>query len=284
MSTATAPRLEVAPVTLPKVLRSEWIKFWSLRSSYWVIISTWLAMVFMSGLMGIAAISMSAADDAQAEIEVMGLDATLVLGVAYAMAQLAIAVLGVLIVSGEYSTGMIRSSLAAVPSRLPVLVAKAVVIAVVAFVTGVVGVAIAYLVTWPMLGNIGGPAPLTEPETLQVFWGTGLYFVGVALFSLAVGALLRHTAGAVATSLGVFFLLPIVVQMVGSWLDVVRDIGPYLPPTAGEQIIMGAAPDAAAGMGMGPEILGPWAGFGVLMAYVLVLFVAAAWLLRRRDA
>lgn len=284
MSTTTS-HVDVAPVTLPRVLRSEWIKFWSLRSSYWVVGSAWLAMVFISGIMGIAALSMSDINDSQAQVEAIGLSATLVIGISYSMAQLAIAVLGVLIISGEYSTGMIRSSLTAVPTRLPVLAAKAVVIAGIAFLTGVIGVGLAYLVSMPMLGNIGGPASLTDPETLQVFWGTGLYFVGVALFSLAVGALLRHTAGAVATTLGVFLLLPIVAQMVGTWVDVVRDIGPYLPPTAGEQIIMGTSPDAtAAEMGLTPELLGPWAGFGVLMAYALVLLMAAAWLLRRRDA
>lgn len=281
MSATTISRIAVEPVTLPRVLKSEWVKFWSLRSTYWVIGSTLLAMVFMSAMMGLAALSMEAMD--AAEVQVMGLDATVALGVSYAMAQLAIAVLGVLIISGEYSTGMIRSSLTATPSRWPVLVAKAVVIAVVSFVTGVVGVGLAYLVTLPMLDNIGGPAPLTDPQTLQVFWGTGLYFMGVALFSLMIGALLRHTAGGVAATLGVFLLLPIIAQMVGGWIEAVRNIAPYLPPTAGEQIIMGSAADPS-GVAMGAELLAPWAGFGVLMAYVAVLFVAAVWLLRRRDA
>ncbi len=284
MSTTNAHTVEVSPVTLPRVLHSEWIKFWSLRSSYWVLAATWLAMIFLSGLMGIAAMAMNATNDGEWDVEVMGLDGLIVLGFAYGMAQLAIAVLGVLIISGEYSTGMIRSSLAAVPTRVPVLLAKAAVMAAIAFVTGVVGVGIAYLVTWPMLGNIGGPAPLSDPQTLQVFWGTGLYFVGVALFSLAVGVLLRHTAGAVATSLGIFFLLPIIAQMIGGWLEAVRDISPYLPSTAGEQIILGGGSDPADGMGMGPELLGPWAGYGVLMAYVAVLFIIGVWLLRRRDA
>jgi len=231
--------------------------------------------------MGLAALTMTETDAAEAEM--FGLDSTLVIGVSYAMAQLAIAVLGVLIITGEYSTGMIRSSFAAVPTRWPVLVSKAVVITLIAFVTGVVGVGLAYLVTAPMLGNIGGPASLTDPDTLQVFWGTGLYFVGVALLSLAIGALLRHTAGAVATSLGVFFLLPIIAQLVGAWIDFVARISPYLPPTAGEQIIM-SPPEDPMMQGMGVTMLSPWAGIGVLGLYVVVLFTLALVLLRRRDA
>lgn len=280
MTTATPAQLVVHPVTLPRVLKSEWIKFWTLRSSYWVIGATLLAMVFLPAMMGLAAITMPEAEAAEAEM--FGLTPTLVLSVSYAMAQLAIAVLGVLIISGEYSTGMIRSSLAATPARWPVLVSKAVVIAVISFVTGVVGVGLAYVVTAPMVGNIGGPAPLSDPETLQVFWGTGLYFVGVGLLSLALGALLRHTAGAIATSLGVFFLLPIIAQLVGMWIDLVAKISPYLPPTAGEQIIM-SAPEEMTGA-MGAPMLDPWAGIGVLGIYVVVLFGAALWLLQRRDA
>jgi len=236
MSTATAQPVQVQPVSLPRVLRSEWIKFWSLRSTYWVIAATWLAMVFVSAMMGLAAMSSDATGDV--ELQAMGLDGLTVISVSYSMAQLAIAVLGVLIISSEYSTGMIRSSLVAAPARWPVLLAKAAVIAVVSFLTGIIGVGLSYVVTMPMLGNIGGPADLSEPETLQAFWGIGLYLMGVALMSLGVGALLRHTAGAIATVLGVLLVLPSIIQLIGLKLDFFATLYRYLPSTAGERITM----------------------------------------------
>ena len=268
----------VNPVTFPRVLRAEWIKFWSLRSTYWTIGATLVAMVLMSLLM-----AFGASQSAEAGFD-SGLDGAMVIGLSYSMAQLAIAVLGVLIITGEYSTGMIRSSLAAVPSRVPVLAAKAILIALVAFVVGVLGVALSYVITMPMLSDAGGAAPLGEPQTLRIFWGTGLYLAAVGLFSLAIGALLRHSAGAIATVLGVLLLLPTIVQLAMNALDWMRDLYPYLPTTAGERIIAIDSPGMEmAAMGM-PELLAPWAGLGVFAIYVVVGLIAAAVLLRRRDA
>ncbi len=279
-TTATRPPFTVRPVSFTRVVRSEWVKFWSLRSTYWALGMTVVAMVFMSAMMGFAA-SM-AADNPEFG---GGPDGAMVIGVSYAMAQLVIAVLGVLAISGEYSTGMIRSSLAAVPSRIPVLLAKALVIAVVSFVVGVLGVAISYVVTMPMLSNAGGAADLGDPDVLRLFWGTGLYLAGVGLLGLAIGALLRHSAGAIAAVLGALLLLPMIVQMLSGWLEWLRDIAPYLPSAAGEQIVAVDMDDMVdmAAMG-GPAYLEPWPGFGVFMIYVVVGLLAAALLLRRRDA
>lgn len=275
--TAVAPQpLTVRPVSFPRVLRSEWIKFWSLRSTYWTIFATLLAMVLMAVMMAVG-LSQSAANGYDA-----GLDSTMVLGLSYAMAQLAIAVLGVLMISGEYSTGMIRSTLAAVPSRLPVLGAKALLIVVVSFVTGVLGVALSYLATLPILTDAGGGADLSDPVTQRMFWGTGLYLAVIGLLSLAVGALLRHSAGAIATVLGIMLVLPTVAQMAMGAIDWLRDIYPYLPTTAGERIVATDAGDMA--QASLPQLLEPWPGLGVLAIYAAVALIAAAVLLRRRDA
>ncbi|MEE6273109.1 ABC transporter permease subunit [Georgenia sp. MJ206] len=267
----------VSPVSFPRVVRAEWIKLWSLRSTYWVIGATLLAMVLMALLM-----SFGASQAAQNPEFGAGPDGTMVLGLSYSMAQLVVAVLGVLVISGEYSTGMIRSSFAAVPGRVSVLAAKALVIAVVSFVLGVVGVGLSYLVSIPLLADAGGAADLGDPDTQRMFWGTGLYLMAVALLALGVGALLRHSAGAIATVLGVLLVLPTVAQIAAAQLDWVADLYPYLPSTAGERIV--AFDLGAMAMGMPDNLLEPWAGFGVLMAYVAVVLVAATVFLRRRDA
>ncbi|PYG00887.1 ABC-2 type transport system permease protein [Georgenia satyanarayanai] len=283
-TTSAATRtVTVRPVGLGRVLRSEWIKLWSLRSTYWTIALTLLAMLMLSLLMAVAARAV-ASDESFAPAEV-GLDGLTVLGTAYGMAQLVIAVLGVLVVTGEYSTGMIRSSLTAVPTRLPVLAAKAVLVAVVSFVVGVVGIALAYVLTMPMLADAGGAAELSDPDTLRMFWGTGLYLAAVGLFGLAIGTLVRHSAGAIAVVVGILLILPTVLQVAMNGLDWLRDIYPYLPTTAGDRIITAGGPgEAMSGMPGMPELLDPWVGYGVFMVYVVVALLAAALLLRRRDA
>src|SRR5699024_5985525 len=172
--TASPPTVAIHPVSFPRIVRSEWIKFWSLRSTYWALAATLVAMVLMSLLMAVGA-----SQAAQNPEFGPGPDGAMVISLSYAMAQLAIAVLGVLMISGEYSTGMIRSTLTAVPARIPALAAKAVIITVVSFVVGVVGVMLSYVITAPMLGDAGGAADLGDPEVQRLIWGTGLYLAAV---------------------------------------------------------------------------------------------------------
>ncbi len=261
--------VEVQPVTFPRVLRSEWIKLWSLRSTYWTVLATLLAMVLIAVLLGVA----SLVDEAAA-----GTDGTMAIGMSYSFAQVVVAVLGTLTITGEYATGMIRSTLTAVPRRVHVLAAKAVLVSALGFALGVVGVALSYLASAPFLGDA---APdLWDPQTLRVFWGSGLYLAAVALLGLGIGALLRHTAGAITVTLGVLLMLGTVMQLLMMTSDWFVTAYPYLPAQAGEQIVLPeatAAPD-------GPQPLGPWTGYGVLLLYVAGTLTAASALLRRRDA
>ncbi|SFF42861.1 ABC transporter permease subunit [Blastococcus tunisiensis] len=272
-ATATEQQVAVSPVTFPRVLHSEWIKLWSLRSTYWSVVATVLAMVLIATVMALAAaVGAAGADDAP------GGEAAIGLG--YTFAQVVVAVLGALMITGEYSTGMIRSSLAAAPRRTPVLAAKAVLIAAVGFLLGVLGVALAYLVTLPVLGGQDA-ADLADPEVQRIFWGTGLYLAGVGLLGLGLGALIRHTAGAITAALGVLLLLSTVVQLLMLTSDWFTGVYPYLPSTAGERI---ASPEVTAAVDGGPVVLAPWTGFAVFMAYVAVTLIGAAVSLRRRDA
>lgn len=235
------------PLSFPRVLHSEWIKLWSLRSTYWTMLATILAMVLIAVMLGAA----STFEEGAA-----GPDGQLAIGMGYSFAQVVVAVLGTLTITGEYATGMIRSTFAAVPRRIPVLAAKAVLVAGIGFALGVVGVALSYLTSYPLLGT-GGAADLSNPEVQRIFWGSGLYLAGVGLLGLGVGALLRHTAGAITVTLGVLLLLSTILQLLMMTTDSFTRVYPYLPATAGERI---ADPEATTAPGLlrrsvhGPDI------------------------------
>lgn len=271
--TASTSTVTVQDVSFPRVLHAEWVKLWSLRSTYWTVMATLAAMVLVAVML---AVTIQVDNQAAAS----GLDGTAAIGMGYTFAQLVVAVLGVLTMTGEYSTGMIRSTLTAVPGRVPALTAKAVLIAVLGFVLGVVGVTLAYLASYPLLGGAGA-ADLTDPEVQRIFWGTGLYLAGVGLLGLGIGALLRHTAGAVTAVLGVLLMLSTLWQLFMTTSDLFVRAYPYLPSTAGERI---ATPQATSAMADAPQMLAPWPGFAVFMAYVAITLALAALLLRKRDA
>lgn len=264
-------RVPVKPVSFMRVLHSEWIKMWSLRSTYWTVAATLVAMVLMAVLTGFAA-TMTEGDG--------GPDGRMAIGMGYTFAQVVVAVLGVLTITGEYGTGMIRSTFAAVPTRLSALGAKAVLVAVVGFLLGIAGVTVSYLASYPLLGA-DGAAPLTDPEVQRIFWGSGLYLAGVGLLGLGIGAIIRRTAGALTLTLAVLLMLTSLWQLLMMTSDWFIASYPYLPAIAGERIV---APEVTAVVDGAPQALGPWAGFGVFVAYIAVTFVIAGFLLRRRDA
>ncbi len=269
--TEITPRVDVQPVSFARVLHAEWIKLWSLRSTYWTVLSTLAAMVLIAVMLGVA----SLADDGTVVP-----DGQMAIGMSYTFAQVVVAVLGVLTITGEYTTGMIRSTLVAVPTRLPVLAAKAVLVAGVGFLLGVIGVALSYLASYPFFGA-DGAADLNDPAVQRLFWGSGLYLAGVALLGLAVGAILRHTAGAITIILGVLLLLSTMWQLLMMTSDWFTTSYAYLPSTAGERI---ATPELSEVVAGAPHMLSPWAGFLVFMIYVSIATLGAAVLLRRRDA
>lgn len=268
-------------VTFPRVLRSEWIKFWTLRSTWW---SLGIALVVMVGfaIAFAAAITalISSNPEAQAGIEAEGgLSGPVLVTGGYAFAALVLAVLGSMSITGEYSTGMIRSTAAAVPTRLPALAAKAVVVAVVALVVSALGTAIAYLVTLPILDGTTMAVDLGDEEQVRALAGVPLYVTVVVLFALAVGTLLRHTAGSIVLVAAVFFLIPTIIapiaQITGTrWLV---EVNKWWPSAAGERVIVGGDQDTA-------DFFAPWTGLGVLALYTVVLLVAAAVAMRTRDA
>lgn len=282
--TTHTPAVPVRAVSFGKVLRSEWIKFRSLRSSVWTVVLTVLVMVgfalMMAALMR-AATQVPEMQEGMAEdpgFQAMGLTGTTVVTLGYSFGQLAIAVLGALIITNEFSTGMIRATFAAVPRRLPVFAAKLVVVVLTTIALALVALGIAYLATIPILDPTPLSVDLSDAEQLRSLLGTVLYLATIGAFAFGVGTLMRHTAGAIFTLVAILFVLPLIFSIVVSasdaaWTDWVNKL---LPTVAGERIISsGPTPDT---------LLEPWVGYAVLAGYTVVVLVAAAITLKRRDA
>lgn len=285
-TTATSPAPSTAPastsgarVSFLRVVRSEWIKLWTVRSTYWTIGVTLAVMLLLAWAMAASANAFpeqfGGGGDGSATIVYTILAPGQIFG------SLTLVVVAALAVTGEYGTGQIRSTLTAVPGRLPVLWAKGLVVLVVTFLTAAVGTGLQLLLA-------GAITPATQPdwsdpEMLRIVLGTPLYIATVALLGFAVGALLRNTAATIAIVIGFVLVIESVLNLI-SWkpLEYVR---PLLPSSAGARV---ATPqemlDMSNGMAAQAVDLTPWQGYGVLVAWVVVLVVAAAVRLRTRDA
>lgn len=268
----------IGVVTPVRVLRSEWTKLRSLRSTYWSLL---LAIVAVGGLgMLFAAFQMSHWSGLALENPGMlaaerahysSIDAAVG---GYHLAQLAIGVLGVLVVAGEYATGMIRSSLMAVPQRLPLLWAKLAVFCAVTFALMLWFALTAFFGVQAIVAGHGVDRALGDPDALRVVFGTALYLTVIGALGVGLGALLRNTAAAISAFVTLLLVLPATVAVLPG--DLGESVGPYLPLNAGSAIAT-AQPD-------GRDLLAPWTGLGVLCCYVAVVVGLAAWRLARKDA
>ena len=265
-----APRLKV---TQGRVLRSEFTKFRSLRSTMWTLLT---AVVVMIGIGAIFSAVNAGQHHRFTGPNGAGFDpvTTSLNGVIFAV--VAFGVLGVLMISGEYGTGMIRSSLAAVPRRLPVLWGKLAVFAGVIFPVSLITSFISFVLGQALLNSqhYHYGVSITAPTALGSVIGAALYVTVAGLTGIALGTLFRNTAAGISTYVGVFFVLPVLVQLLPS--SVSDHVAQYLPCHAGEAL-WGGANDVA-------HALSPWTGFALLCGYAVVLIIAAAWRLRRSDA
>jgi ABC-2 type transport system permease protein len=260
-------------VTQARVVRSEWIKFRSLRSTVITMAAGAIALIGM-GLLAAAfdSGSISSPDGGPPP----GSDPTATSLTGVMLAQLIIGSLGVMMTAGEYTTGMIRSSLAAVPKRLPVLWGKAIVFAGVTFVVMLAATLVAFLGGQAILSGGGvASASLGDTGVLRAILGSALNLTGVGLMGIALGALLRSTAGAISTLFGIVLILPGLLQLLPSSWN--ANVGPYLPSNA---ISAFTTVQAEAGS----TALSAGAGIAVFAAWVVVLLAGAAVLLKRRDA
>ena len=283
--TATSPAIRPATgpgspapgrrVGFGRLLLTEWIKIRSVRSTIWtlaifVVVSvglttllTWLTMrAFRAG--------QADARSAQIANDPVGF----ILGTGLGLGQLAICVLGALVITAEYSSGTIRATLLAVPRRLPVLIAKCVVFAALVFVVAEI-VSFACFYVGAALVHSRFQVSLSQPGVTRAVIGSGLYLTVLGLFALAIGALIRHTAGAITTVIGlVLVVLPLTSLLPYSWG---AHIHAYAPTIAGQLITQDKLQQSG-------QLLTPWQGFGVFCAWTALLLIVAAYLLRRRDA
>lgn len=269
-----------ARLTFPRILRSEWIKLTSLRSTLWslgLIVVLGVGMSLLVASLGFG-VGVDGAPAPEPDPSTVLMTATI--GVAFG--QLIAAVLGVLVISGEYSTGMIRSTLAAVPTRLPVLAAKSIVLFLLVTLVGAVTMFGAWAASYPVLESQGLAVGLDEPGLALALAGAAVYLGLTAVFALGLGTLLRSAAGGIAAALGIILVLPTVLPLLALAIDWVDDIAPYVFSNAGNA--MARLASEAPADPMVPNLLEPWVGGLVVLAWTLVSLALGAIALRRRDA
>ncbi len=259
----SAPRL-----TFGRVLDAEWTKLRTVRSTVWTLVALVVVSVGITAMISGLAAADLASGDAGGESPASFVTYGVMFG------QVAAAVLGVLVATSEYSSGMIRTTLAAAPRRWSVVAAKALVLGTVLLVLGTVTTVASYAAGNFFLTQEGIGLSLDDPGVLRALAGGGLYLTMLGLFGFAMGLLLRHTAAAVTVVLALIFVVGNVVMLIpgtlGEWLT------KLMPGNAGSEIAMVES--------FNPNLLEPWTGFAVFSAETAVLLIVAGVLFSRRDA
>jgi ABC-2 type transport system permease protein len=252
------------------VLRSELCKVGSVRSTFWTLVAV---VVFNIAFAALAAIfippHLSRPDLAVTDpvrLSLAGLH----------LSQIAVGVLGALVITSEYGTGSIRATFTAVPRRRMVLTAKAMVLTAAALGVGVISSVAAYLTFQTLLSTNELKSSLGDSGVLRAVAGGGLYLAALALLGLGLGLgiVIRSSAGTIATLLGGLFVPTILVSVLPHSAQ--TTIAPYLPMNAGEQIFIAAHHEA--------NTLGPWTGFGVFCLYAATALAIGFATITRRDA
>ena len=276
MSAIAAPTAVRAPlprgrVTQLRVLRSEWTKLWSLRSTRYSLLAAFVAMGGLGPLVAAVQMGRWTHLDPHERLTYTSLEPAVG---GWHLAQLAIGVLGVLVISGEYSTGMIRSSFMAAPKRLPVLWAKIAVFASVSFALMLVATFVSFFAVQAIVTQRHLQHSLSDPGALRVVFGAALFLMVLGVLCVALGALIRNTAGGIALFVFLLFVLPGITAILPS--SVADNITPYLPLNAGTTV--------ASAHFDSTHHLSTWGGFALFAGYAAVAVVLAAIGLRRRDA
>jgi ABC-2 type transport system permease protein len=254
-----------AAASMRNLVRSEWTKLWSLRSTVWSLLATVVLTVGVSTLAAWGQTGhLKPGETYDPTNFAMG---GLIIG------QLAIAVLGILIVTSEYSTGGVRVTFTAAPARLRILAAKGIVLATVATVVGMITAFGAFYATMPFWANHGLAAHIGDPGVLRGVLGGGLYVLASAMFGFAFGAIIRHTAGAITAVVGLLFVLPPLSQL--------------LPGTVGDNVSRAFTSNAGQRITEvvhTPGQLWPWMGYLTFTLEWVIPLMIGAWLIKRRDA
>lgn len=255
---------------LPDVVRSEFTKFRTVRSTYATLVAAFVAAAALGPVQCALYASRYPNVDAheKAKFSALGLSLN-----GIQLAQLAIGVLGVLLITSEYATGLIRATFGAVPQRRTVMAAKALVFTAATIIIGEIACFIAFFASQAFLSAKHLETHIGDPGVLRAVIGGGLYLAVLGLLALGLGTMIRYSAGAIATLLGMLFVLPgIAGALPQAWQNTISQ---YLPSNAGQQIFA---------VRIKPFTLQPWAGLGVFCIYAAIALFAGAILLKRRDA
>jgi len=265
----------VGRVGFGHVMLAEWTKIRSVRSTVWSL------AIFVVGTLGLTALfcwlAVHAIQTGRAprrSADLLGDPVTFILQPGIGFGQLAICVLGALTMTTEYSTGVIRASLLAVPKRLPVLAAKCVVFAALVFVIAEVVSFVSFFLGKAVVHPVVDVS-LSQPGVTRAVVGAGLYLTVLGLFALAIGSLIRHSAGAISVVIGLVLVVGPLLGLLDSY-DWGRHVHDWFPTQAGDYITrVSQASD---------QVLSPWQGFAVFCGWTALLLVAGSYLLKRRDA
>ncbi|MDT0493047.1 ABC transporter permease subunit [Streptomyces griseus] len=257
--------------SVPAVLNSEWTKIRTVSSTTWTLICAFAVTVAMSA--GISALLNATFDDLP-EAERLTFDPTLVSFSGTVLGQLAMIVFGVLVVGTEYSSGMIRTSLAAVPQRGTLLISKITVAGVLALLVGLLTSFVSFFLCQALLGDRG--TTLGGENVLRAVVGAGLYMGLIAIFSMGVTAMLRSSM----LSMGILIPFFLLISSILTAVPYAKDVIQYFPDQAGSKI-MQVVPEA---MGSDPAPYGPWGGLGIMVAWVAAAVIGGYLVLKNRDA
>jgi ABC-2 type transport system permease protein len=285
-ATTTSSSEHAPHLTFRGTLRSEFIKLFTLRSTFWLIL---IVVVLSVGIGLLIATVNPPARPGVAPTPTLGAAAqqaaaTTDATVGTRFGELVLAVLGVLVISGEYGTGMIRSTFAAVPKRLPALLGKAIVLGITALVVGLVTIYGTAAIIFPLL-----PGKKIHPDwgnwhLNESLIGGAIYLALIALIAFSIGAIIRNSAGGIAAALGLVLVLPGVVTLIGGLTQAtwVQSIATILPTSAGGNLFSYTQSKTAVVSGV--LSLNRLDGGLILFGWFVVLFIVAAVLLKRRDA
>jgi hypothetical protein len=274
VSTSTnLPSAEGRRIRVPSVLASEWIKMRSVRSTGWSI----FAMAFITiGVAVIAGVTVTHQWSSFSLPDKLTFDPTGLSLRGLLFSELVIGVLGVLVISAEYGTVTIRATLSAVPHRPLVLASKAAVFGAVALVVGEILSFGAFFLGQALLSSPAPHAMLTQPGVLRAVVGGGLLVPVFGLFALGLGAMIRHTAGAITAYVGAFLVLPLIIESLPSSIG--HPVLKFMP-----FVIINAMTTTGRSFDIGPTF-SPWTGFAVMSAYAAATLLIGGWLMVRRDA
>ena len=283
MSTAAAPAPRSprtpagSPVTFGRVLRSEWIKTHTVPSTVILLAVSFAVMVGLGALVAWGLVSL-ATDEESGPPQGIGQSlqsaAYDVPAAGLPFGQLLIAALAVVLIASEYTTGMIRSTMVAVPTRTPALLAKTLVTAAISFLLGVVAAFTTYFLAQPILSGADLEFGLDAKGVLPSIINTGTVLALIAIMGVGIGALLRNTAGGVVTLVGGLFVLPIIAGLLTGLADWVEDAARFLPSSAASALVATEVQ---------PDQFNQVEGGLILAGWAVVLLAAALIALKKRD-